>query len=283
MNPAYITDGYKIGHKQMYPKGTSFVFSNFTPRSTRRDKCDGVTWFGLQGFIKSYLIDYWNKNFFQKPKEEILKSYSRRINAYLGFEVETDHIAELHDLGYLPIEIMSLPEGSLVPYKVAPMVIFSNHKNFYWLPNFLETILSSYLWYPSTTATTARLFKQKMNEWAKKTGGNAQFVDFQGHNFGMRGTPGLEADCMADAAHLLFFKGTDTIPGIDYVEQYYNADCEKELIAMSVPATEHSISGLQILSNTNNYFAVEEEFNEVTKEWEVKSVLNEEEYRRRSE
>jgi nicotinamide phosphoribosyltransferase len=52
---------------------------------------------------------------------------------------------------------------------------------------------------------------------------------------------------MSSAAHLLSFTGTDTIPAIDFLEEFYNADCEKELIGGSVSATEHSVMcmGLQ--------------------------------------
>jgi nicotinamide phosphoribosyltransferase len=46
---------------------------------------------------------------------------------------------------------------------------------------------------------------------------------------------------MSGAAHLLAFTGTDTLPAIDFLEEYYNADCEKELIGGSVAATEHSV------------------------------------------
>jgi nicotinamide phosphoribosyltransferase len=52
---------------------------------------------------------------------------------------------------------------------------------------------------------------------------------------------GVEDALMSGAGHLLSFTGSDTIPAIDFLEMYYNADSDKELVAGSVPATEHSV------------------------------------------
>lgn len=242
MNPALLCDGYKIGHINQYPNKTTQIFSNFTPRKTRRKNYnEGVVFFGLQYFIKKYLIEMWNKEFFEQPKEKVVGNYKRRIDAYLMKPVDASHIAALHDLGYLPIEIMALPEGSLVPYKVAPLIIFNTKDEFFWLTNFLETILSTVNWLPCTTATTARIFRKTLEFWAKKTVGDVGFVDFQGHDFSMRGMSSFESCEISGAAHMLFYKGTDTLPAIDFVEKYYNANSDKELIGCSVEASEHSV------------------------------------------
>lgn len=258
MNPLHLTDGYKLGHKQMYPNGTSFVFSNFTPRGTRRLKSEGITWFGLQYFIKEYLIERWNRDFFKQPKEVVIKQYFRRLKNYLGSDPDVSFIAQLHDLGHLPLEIWSLPEGSLVPYKVSPFVIFSTDERFSWLVNYCETLLSTTLWLPSTSATTTRIFRQNLNYWANKTGAPTEAVDFQCWDFSMRGMQGLEAALMSGAAHLIFSKGSDTVPAIDFLEKYYNADCEKELISPGVPASEHAVASLQILKDVNSGKKLEE-------------------------
>jgi nicotinamide phosphoribosyltransferase len=57
----------------------------------------------------------------------------------------------------------------------------------------------------------------------------------------MRGMGGIEAAVTSAAGHLLSFKGTDTIPAIDFLEDYYNANSNSELIGGSVAATEHSV------------------------------------------
>jgi nicotinamide phosphoribosyltransferase len=203
---------------------------------------EGVVFFGLSYFIQEYLVRKFYTEFFNQPKERVVSQYKRRIEGYLGKDAITyEHVEALHDLGFLPIEIKALPEGSIVPLKCPMFTIRNTRDEFFWLTNFLETILSCVLWLPCTSATTAREYRKLLNNWARITGSDLTFVPWQGHDFSFRGMGGLEAACMSGAAHLLSFTGTDTIPAIDFLEQYYGADCEKELIGGSVPATEHSV------------------------------------------
>lgn len=242
MSILHLTDGYKVDHRRQYPEHTELVYSNWTPRKTRQEGVDKVVFFGLQYFIKKYLIESFNEEFFNRPKEEVIAKYKRRIENYLGKDAITyDHIEALHDLGYMPIEIKAVPEGLLVPLRM-PMFTMQNTKpEFFWLTNFLETILSCIMWLPCTSATTAFLYRKMLNEYAAKTGGDMDFVNWQGHDFSFRGMAGLEAALLSGAGHLLNFTGTDTIPAIDFLEDYYNANAEKELVGGSVPATEHSV------------------------------------------
>lgn len=241
--PETLLDAYKIDHRRQYAPNVELVFSNMTPRKTyRKNSPNGVVAFGIQYFIKEYLIKQWNENFFKQPKETILKRFNRRINNYLGpNQVGDSHIAELHDLGYLPIEIMSLPEGSIVPYKVPVFVFFNTDKRFYWLTNYLETIMSVTIWPLMVTATTAKQFKDILVKFANETADTTDFVKFCGHNFSYRGCMGHEAACMVDAGWLTSFVGSDTVPGVDFMEEYYNANSDKELVSCSVPASEHSV------------------------------------------
>lgn len=242
--PVLLKDGYKVGHVFQYPSDTTMVYSNLTPRNTRRFDADndGVVFFGLQYFIKEYLIDQFNENFFMRDRDEVVREYKRRIDNYLGVDAITvDHIAALHDLGYLPLRIKALPEGTIVPYGIPPLTIRNTHPNFFWLTNMLETLMSSVLWKASTSATTAMLFRRTFEHYADLTGASKDFVLFQGHDFSFRGMCGVEDAAVSGAAHLLLFRGTDTIPAIDFLEQYYGADSDKELIGVSVAATEHSV------------------------------------------
>lgn len=244
--PITAIDFYKADHRRQYPEGTEVVYSNFTPRSDRlfnwKEKSGKIVFFGLQGFIKSFLIDLWNNEFFNKPKEEVVAYYKRRMDTSLGPDaIETKHIEDLHDLGYLPLEIKSLPEGTRVPIGVPVLTIVNTDEKFFWLTNYLESILSTMLWKPITSATIAYEYKRMFLEYAEKTGAPKDFVVFQGHDFSFRGLSGLEDSMCTSAGHLTSFCGTDTIPAIDYLEDYYNADCEKELIGASVPAAEHSV------------------------------------------
>ena len=249
-NPANQIDFYKADHRSQYPKGTEVVFSNLTPRKSRNEGIKEVVFFGLQYFIKEYLISRWNEDFFQKPKEKVVNDYKRRIETSLGKGAITfEHIEALHDLGYLPMEIKALPEGSLIPMRCPCLVMFNTKKEFFWLTNYFETILSCVIWGAITSATIAYQYKKLLTEFADKTVGNRDFVQWQGHDFSFRGMFGYEAACISGAAHLLSFTGTDTIPAIDFHEKYYNADSEKELIGASVPATEHSVMSMGTQEN----------------------------------
>ncbi len=242
--PTNLIDGYKADHIHQYPNGTRVVFSNLTPRSTRRgDWSKEVVIAGVQQFVKRFLIDNWNKEFFDKKKDEVVKKFARRINNYLGPDngVGTKHIEDLWELGYLPVKIMALPEGTVYQLRVPSLVIWNTHPDFFWLTNYLETILSTSVWGMCTSATTARLYKKLLIHYAKETVGNTDFVQFQAHDFSFRGMFGVEAAMMSGAAHLFSFVGTDTVPAIDFLEEYYNADSDKELVGCSVAATEHSV------------------------------------------
>lgn len=248
INPATLIDGYKVDHRRQYPSGTEIIFSNLTARGTRRTDSNTVVFAGLQYFLKEYLIKQWNENFFQKPLEEVVHKFNRRINNYLGpNEVGDQHIRDLHKLGYLPLVILALPEGTEYNLRVPSLVLWNTDPHFFWLTNYLETILSTCIWGMCTSATTAHQYKRLLCKYANKTVGNTDFVQWQGHDFSFRGMFGLEAACMSGAAHLFSFTGTDTIPAIDFLEEYYNADCEKELIGGSVAATEHSVACSTIL------------------------------------
>jgi nicotinamide phosphoribosyltransferase len=170
-----------------------------------------------------------------------MADYKRRINTSIGALPTYGHIEKLHTLGYLPIEIKALPEGSKVPMKVPCITVVNTIAEFYWLTNFLETLLSAIVWQPCTSATIAYTYRKLLNKYATETGVAADFVQWQGHDFSFRGMSSLETAMLSGMGHLLSFTGTDTIPAIDGLEQYYNANAETELIGGSVAATEHSV------------------------------------------
>jgi nicotinamide phosphoribosyltransferase len=154
IDPMCLIDGYKADHRRQYPEGTEFVYSNGTFRMSRMDGVHEVIFFGLQYFIKEYVIDRWNKGFFERPLDEVLLRYKRRLDNYLGPDaVPIEHVEELHNLGYLPIRIKALPEGTLVPIGVPPFTIVNTKKKFFWLTNYFETLMSNIIWKPCTSAS----------------------------------------------------------------------------------------------------------------------------------
>lgn len=245
MSAILLTDGYKLDHRRQYPEGTEYVYSNWTPRSCQYfpEAEEGVVVFGIQYFIKEYLLDRMNKEFFNRSKEEAITSFARRINTFLGpNQVGTKHIEDLYDLGYLPIEIKALPEGTLCPIRVPALTFINTKPEFFWLTNYFETLISTTLWLPMTSATSARLYKKELLRHAKKTGfENQPGLDFLCHDFSMRGMAGIEASIMSGMAHMTSFTGSETIPAIQAIEEYYDANVETELVAGTVPATEHSV------------------------------------------
>ena len=235
INPLFLKDYYKTDHRRQYPEGTMLVYSNFTPRSNKYAYKDSneVVVFGIQYLIKEYLIRQWNEEFFNKPLDEIIEEYTSIVPG-----IPTDHIESLHKLGYLPIEIKALPEGTLCPIGVPMLTIKNTLPEFFWLTNFLETLLSNILWKPMTSATTAYMYRKEFERHSELTGSPKDFIQWQGHDFSYRGMSGLEDACMSGAGHLLSFTGTDTIPAIPFLRDYYNGE---GLIGASVPATEHSV------------------------------------------
>lgn len=236
-----LTDFYKIGHVAQYPKGTEFVFSNLTARKSRIPELNSTIFFGLQYFLKKYLIEDFNKNFFERPLEEVMSEYKRMCEHTIGGLSDYSHIEELHKLGYLPLQIQALPEGSDVPIGVPMLSIENTDYRFFWLTNFIESLMSAIIWQPITCATLANQYRKLFTKHLDESIGSTEFVPFMGHDFSFRGMGGLESACLSGMGHLTSFCGTDTVPAIMSLEKYYNADITKELVGCSVPATEHSV------------------------------------------
>lgn len=244
IGPLVAIDFYKADHRRQYPEGTSLVYSNFTPRDARHAEWipgnKGVVFFGLQAFMVAFLRNLWRDKFFSMPLEYVMKRYGARMDKALGKgAIPLDHIEALHKLQYLPIRIKALPEGTMVPYGVPMLTIENTAPEFFWLTNYLETILSASLWHPCTSATTAWWYKEQFLEHCKRTGSPVDFVPWQGHDFSFRGQTSLDGAVASGAGHLLSFTGTDTVAAIDFIEKYYRPDTE--FIGGSVPATEHSV------------------------------------------
>lgn len=247
INPLLAIDFYKTGHRRQYPEGTTEVYSNLTPRSAKLanltgENYDAVVFFGLQFFMQDFLIDTWNEGFFKKNKYVVLCEYEDVMSKALGKgAISVSHIAALHNLGYLPIKIKALEEGTRVPIGVPVLTIVNTHPDFFWLTNYLETIMSCYLWKPITSATIAYQFKKLLTQYAVKTGIDLEFVKFQAHDFSFRGMSSPQDAALSGAAHLTSFVGTDTVLAIDLLNQYYLGNCCSGIVGCSVPATEHSV------------------------------------------
>lgn len=240
----HLIDSYKYGHVDMYPPGTTRVYSNFTARSNRHrntvNVSDYTVFVGLQATLKA-LHAVWNETFFSRPKSEVIKKYKRRMNKILGTNVESvTHIEKLHDLGYLPIEVRALPEGSKVHLKVPYFTVENTHPDFYWLTNYLEDFFSAQSWKMINNATLAHDCRLIIEHHFKQTGADMNMVKFFGHDFAFRGMSGIFDGASTAFAHLTSFVGSDAVSGVDFAEDVYGANVDEELVSASVPATEHS-------------------------------------------
>lgn len=242
-NPILWTDGYKLCHKDQYPDLTTWVYETWTPRMSRIPGVKHVVFYGLQGALAE-MTHAFEQYFFNQPLEKVIQEYEQAISSIFAFTnpnfIEThssDHIAALHKLGYLPIKIKALPEGSIVPVGLVMFTIENTHPEFFWLPGYLETQLSSYIWLPMTSATIALQYKRLLTHYAQITG-DPQKVINQCGDFSMRGMGSPEAAQRSAGGHLLSFSGSATLSAREYLKAYYQAS---DKVMSYTPSTEHSV------------------------------------------
>jgi nicotinamide phosphoribosyltransferase len=245
--PLAHLDFYKTGHASQYPDETTRIVSNLTPRMSRIEGCDYMVNFSGQVFIKEWLMGMWEQFFTPQGLKDI-ERYEEECRMALNMpDFDAWYLRDLHELGYLPIHIKTLPEGTKVPLRVPCLTIHNtgsvaDKKKFHWLPNFLETQMSCEIWKPSCNATIASLYKAVFDKYQSITcepdKGAIPFVEFQGHDFSMRGMSGVWDAAKSGMGHLLSFSGTDTLPAIYAAREYYGAE---GFVAGSCPATEHSV------------------------------------------
>ena len=255
-----LKDFYKMVHLTMCPANMTKSVSYFTPRKSRVDMWPYVVNFGLQAFIKEWLIENFNETFFNRPEEEVVNEY-RRIceNTMVKENYGLDRIIELHRLGYLPIEIWALPEGVEVPMRVPIFGVTNTHPDFAWLGQALESLISAELWYPMITATVGHTYRKIVNKWYNKTVDNTVPKRRALGNFDFRGDMGVDASLKAAGGWLLSFVNTATVPAIPWMEKMYNCNCEKEEVGFGAVSTEHFVmcsnSAFDTLNNPDYEYA----------------------------
>ncbi len=244
LKPYHALDSYKLGHPPQYPDDTRQVYSNFTPRSDRLANIpdnlhDGkLVWVGIQGTLMEY-VNLWQEEFFDKPLEEVLAAFQNRVPAFTGSDADTTRLTALHKLGYLPLHVKSLPEGSRVNMNVPCFTMTNTHPDFGWLTNSTETYLSNESWKLPTVATIAHAYRTLLNKYAELTGTPLDFVDWQGHCFADRGMSGMMDAAKACAGHAASFLGSDSVSSVDWLDHFYYA--AGSFVSGSVPATEHAV------------------------------------------
>lgn len=238
-----LSDTYKQCHDRMYPVGLTKLVSYWVPRKSMLETQDKMVFFGLQAFIKEYLIDYFNENFFSLTEDEVLELYTDSMDIQIGrWNYNLDKIVKLHSFGYLPLKIRALPEGTLVPMGVPCIEITNTHDDFAWLVQWIECILQVELWKPCCHATIGFMYRQIADKWYGKTVENIP-SSMACADFGMRGMSCMDEAIRCSASWLLSFDKTSTIPAINYIDKYYNADCKNNGLGIGAVSTEHSVMG----------------------------------------
>lgn len=237
-----LSDGYKQVHAEQYPKNTTKLVSYLTPRKSRLKEWDKMILFGVQAFCKNYLIKYFNENFFDLPEDEVIADYKRIVDVMLGEgNYGVDKVRALHKLGYLPIEISALPEGTQVPMHVPCIQVTNTHPDFAWVVQFIESLMSSEIWKSCIHANVGYSYRQIVNKHFDKSVDDDFPRSKAISDFGFRGMSCMQEATKASASWLLSFSGTATIPAIPYLEKAYNCDCTKELVGTNAISTEHSV------------------------------------------
>ena len=241
-NLMLLIDYYKAVHAEMLPERMTKSVSYFTPRMSRIGRWDKVVMFGLQGFIKTYLIDYFNKEFFERPFGEVIAEYKRVLDNTLGTGIYgIEKIEKLHRLGYLPIEIIALPEGTRVPVHVPMFGITNTHPDFAWLPQALESLISAESWHPMIAATVGYTYREIVNRYYDLTCDDSLEKAKALGAFDFRGEECTESAVKAGAGWCLSFLNTATVPVVPWLERLYCCDCTKEPVAFGSPSTEHAV------------------------------------------
>lgn len=239
------SDVYKLGHMEQYVPGTNRVYSYMCPRSNKNfNEC---VFFGLQYYLKQYLakpITKVDANLFKTAYNQILGPIPKAT------ETKIDRLAEL---GYWPLKIKALPEGTVVPVKNALFTVTTTHPEFYWAGGFVESLILK-TWYPTTVATNVLAYKRLIAEKIKETDSvsGPGLLPWLVHDFGYRSDTSEESAAISGAAHLIHFNGSDTIPALRFIKEYYNDSGDG--IMASVPASEHSVACSYGPDNEKAYF-----------------------------
>ncbi|KIM05844.1 MAG: nicotinate phosphoribosyltransferase [Sulfurovum sp. FS06-10] len=221
------TDSYKSSHYLQYPPKSEYVSSYIEARG---GEVDASLFFGLQAFIKAYLLTPFTQNDIDEAKA-IITAHGLPFN-----EKGWQYILDEYD-GYLPIEISAVPEGKRIPLKCPLVQVVNTDKKLPWLTSYMETALLRAIWFPTTVATISYGIKQIIKRYLDETSDHAEAqLPFKLHDFGARGTSSQESAMLGGMAHLVNFQGTDTLSGIIGARRYYGAD----MAGFSIPASEHS-------------------------------------------
>ena len=238
------TDFYKVTHMQQYNTGITHFTSYLTPRGSRFKNIDKMVVFGVANFVNEILYKDFNENFFGKHWLDIYEDLIEVLHDGLHYSLPTIKetelkIKKLHELGYLPIELNGLPEGTLCPMGVPAIEIRSTHSDFAWVAQSIESILSCEFWHPAISATMALEYKKIAKAAYDKTVDDDISHMTAMCDFSMRGQESYTSSVASGAAFLTSFYNCSTIESRRYIRENYN-DTKPERVN-GLTSTEHSV------------------------------------------
>lgn len=257
INPLLAIDAYKFGHMSMHPDNIDYIYCNLTPRSMKyfnrsipSEFIDNkLVAFGMQMAVQD-IVQSFEDNFFHRPLSDVLNEFLTTAAPFIGENVKARetlelNVTKLHTLGYLPLCIKALPEGTISNPQVPILTIVNTVPGFGWLPNYLETYISQNTWKVATVATLSRTYRKIFEKYSELTCDNNSHIIFQGHDFSARGMSATEDSIKDGIGHLTQFWGSDSVHSAFTATTHYGFTNDLPL-AFSVPATEHSIMCLGI-------------------------------------
>ena len=225
-NAILATDSYKLSHPYSYSPAMKGQFSY----GEARVKGQKI----LVAGIRMLLTKFFRKAITQYDIDEA--AHFAELHGE-PFKREAWEKIVTHYNGALPVTIRAVPEGTVIPSSMPIYSIECDDEDLAWLPSHLETMFQRGIWYPTTIASNDYYIKNVIRNYYIKTGVPVEAADFALHDFGGRGVTCAEQAEIGGFAHLINFKGSDTIEGVRAANFYY--DCQ--MAAFSVPATEHSV------------------------------------------
>ena len=228
-NLLLMIDIYKAGHMRFYKPGTTKVHSYLCARSTKKEQ--KALFFGLQPYLKML-----EKGVTKEDAQEFFQYWQEILGAEAPEDVK-QKINSLVDLGYIPLQIKAVPEGTVIENKNVLVTVTNTHPDFHWVVGYFESLILK-VWNTVSVATLSHKFKRLVVDMTNKTSDSDFLIPFLVHDFGYRGVSSEQTAELSGAAHLVNFCGTDTVPAVKFMKQNYGAT---GLIGASVPASEHSI------------------------------------------
>lgn len=216
------TDGYKISHWLQDPEGMT---DSQGYAAARTDKETIV--FSAQYILQQIKVP-------TLEEVEVIKYIFDNFYAGEGI-FNYEGWKAVAELGYIPLSVSAVPEGTLLDGGCAYMFIKPTLPDFQWMRGWFENqLLRTY--YAATVVTNSYKVKQILAKWLRKNG-TIESLPFKLVDFGSRGASSKETAGIGSCANLLNFVASDTFVGATYAFDFYGAKFDG--LIGTIGASEH--------------------------------------------